>query len=210
MTRGGSYHRSPRHRARQPGGPRAGLDPRRWPVAASRSAQPYRLRAHRIVGLLAVAGSALVGLSLIVGAIALVAEITALPSGTHVAAAVSQKPSLRLTGAPPGRAPAADRPGAPESRLIARFTGRGPGRTRRFRVTGQRTWWIGWSYDCPPAGHLGTFVVTVVGAGTPRGTPVDQTGRSGQGAAPAQAGPGTYQLAVSSGCSWTVRALASR
>ena len=210
MTRGGSYHRSPRHRARHTGGRRPGLDPRRWPVAASRSAQPYRLRAHRIVGLLAVAGSALVGLSLIVGAIALVAEITALPSAAHVSAAGSQKPSLRLAAAPPGRAPGADRLGAPGSQLIARFAGHGSGRTRRFRVAGQRTWWIGWSYSCPAPGHLGTFVVTVVDAGTPRPTPVDQTGRSGQGVAPARAGPGTFQLAVSSGCAWTVRALAGR
>ena len=59
-------------------------------------------------------------------------------------------------------------------------------------------------------GHPGTFAVTVVGAGNPRATPVDQAGQSGQGVAPAQAGPGTYQLAVSSGCAWTVRALASR
>ena len=216
MTRGGSYHRSPRHRARQPGGPRAGLDPRRWPVAASRSAQPYRLRAHRIVGLLAVAGSALVGLSLIVGAIALVAEITALPSATHATAATSRKPPLRLAAGagpglePPGRAPAADRPGVPAFQLIAQFAGHGPARTSRFRVGGQRTWRIAWSYDCSSLGHLGTFAITVVGAGTRRATPVDQAGQRGQGVAPAQAGPGTYQLAVSSGCAWTVRALAGR
>lgn len=210
MTRGGSYHRSPRHRGRHTGGRRPGLDPRRWPVAASRPAQPYRLRAHRTVGLLAVAGSALVGLGLIVGAIALVAEITALPSAAHVSATVRQKPSLRLAAPPPGRAPGADRLGAPGSELIARFAGHGSSRTRKFRVAGQRTWRIGWSYDCPAPGHPGTFVVTVVDAGTPRATPVDQTGQSGQGVAPAQAGPGTYQLAVSSGCAWTVQALASR
>ncbi len=156
------------------------------------------------------AGSALVGLSLIVGAIALVAEITALPSAAHVAAAASQKPSLRLAAGPPGRAPGADRLGAPGSQLIAQFAGHGPARTSRFRVAGQRTWRIGWSYDCAALGHLGTFAVTVVGAGTPRATPVDQTGQSGQGVAPAQAGPGTYQLAVSSGCAWTVQAMASR
>ncbi len=221
MTRVGRYHRSPRHRARHAGLHRPGTDPRRWAVAASRPAQPYRLRAHRTFGLLAVVGSALLGLSLIVGAIALVAEITALPSATHVTATASQKPSLRLAGAqpgppggtqpgPPGGAPAADRPGAPASRLIAQFAGHGPARTSRFRVGGQRSWRIGWSYDCGSLGHPGTFAVTVVGAGNPRATPVDQAGQSGEGVAAARAGPGTYQLAVSSGCAWTVRALASR
>ena len=215
MTRAGPYHRSPPHRARHAGHHRPGTDPRRWAAAASRPAQPYRLRAHRTFGLLAVAGSALVGLSLIVGAIALVAEITALPSATHVTATASQKPSLRLAGGPgpgraPGRAPAAGRPGVPASRLIAQFAGHGPARTGRFRVGGQRTWRIGWSYDCASLGRLGTFAVTVVGAGTPRATPVDQAGQRGQGVAPARAGPGTYQLAVSSGCAWTVRALADR
>ncbi len=76
---------------------------------------------------------------------------------------------------------------------------------------GQHTWRIGWSYDCAsPGRRRGTFAVTVVAAGAPRATPVDQAGHSGQGVAAAQAGPGTFQLAVSSGCAWTVRALADR
>ena len=212
MTRDGPYHRLLRPRARHARGRRPGTDPRRRAAAASRPAQPYRRHAHRTIGLLAVAGSALVGLSLIVGAIALVAKITALPSATHVTATASQKPSLRLAAGagpgPRGRVPAADRPGVPASQLIAQFAGDGPARTSRFRVGGQRTWRIGWSYDCASLGHLGTFAVTVVGAGTPLATPVDQAGQSGQGVTPAQAGPGTYQLAVSSGCAWTVRALA--
>ncbi len=106
MTWDGPYHSSRRHRAGHARGHRPGAYPRRWAAAASRPAQPYRRHAHRTFGLLAVAGSALVGLSLVVGAIALVAEITALPSATHGTATASQKPSPRLaSGAGPGLGP---------------------------------------------------------------------------------------------------------
>jgi hypothetical protein len=194
MTHNSLYRRTPRRRPRH--------------AAASRPAPPYRLRDRRATRLLAVAGSAVAGLSLVVGAVALMAEITALPSATHVTVAGGQKPAQRLAV---GRAAGgADRLGAPGSLVIAQFAGHGQSRAPRFTMTGRGTWRIGWSYDCSAPGRPGTFIVTAIDAGIPRARPVDQTGRSGQGVTSAYPDAGTYDLAVDSGCAWTLRVLAGR
>ena len=85
MMRNRTPRRSPRRRPRH--------------AAAARLARPYRLRDRRATRLLAIAGSAVAGLSLVVGAVALVAEITALPSATHVTVTARQKPVRRLAAA---------------------------------------------------------------------------------------------------------------
>lgn len=194
MMRNRTPRRSPRRRPRH--------------AAAARLARPYRLRDRRATRLLAIAGSAVAGLSLVVGAVALVAEITALPSATHVTVTARQKPVRRLAAGLP--ASGADRLGAPGSPVMAQFAGHGPSRTFSFTMTGHGTWRIGWSYDCSALGRPGTFIVTATPAGAPRLRAVDQARRSGQGITPAYPGPGAIDLAVDSGCAWTLRVLASR
>jgi hypothetical protein len=194
MTHNSTYRRSPRRLPRH--------------AMASRPAQPYRLRDRRATRLLAVAGSAVAGLSLVVGAVALVAEVTALPSATHVTATAGQKLARRLAaGWPPD---GADRPGAAGSPVIAQFAGHGQSRIAGFTMTGHGTWRIGWSYNCSALGRPGTFIVTAMDAGIPRSRPVDQTGRSGHGITSAYPDAGAHDLAVDSGCAWTLRILADR
>jgi hypothetical protein len=199
MTHNSTYRRSPRRRPRH--------------AAPSRPARPYRLRDRRATRLLAIAGSAVVGLGLVVGAVALVAEITALPSASHVTVTAGQKPARHLAaGPPPGGRPSggAERLGAPGSLVIAQFAGHGQSRTPRFTMTGHGTWRIEWSYDCSALGRPGTFIITAIDAGIPRSRLVDQTGPGGHGITSAYPDAATDYLTVDSRCAWTLRVLAGR
>ncbi|HEY7143226.1 MAG TPA: hypothetical protein VH637_03195 [Streptosporangiaceae bacterium] len=66
---------------------------------------PLRLRLRRAVRLLAAAGTAGLGMCLVVGAVALVAEITALPAPAHQHPASWRKPAT-LASIGHGRGPA--------------------------------------------------------------------------------------------------------
>jgi hypothetical protein len=145
----------------------------------------------------------------VVGAVALVADVTALPPARHSTVA-GQQPAAYSAGEPhwlPGLGVRAEASG---SAVIAQFTGHGMTRTRPFTIGGAGTWRLGWSYDCAALRHPGIFIVTAVNAGAPGGAPVEQTGLGGHGVSPAYAAAGVHSLAVDSGCAWQLRLLVSR
>ncbi len=198
---------------------------RRWPqsrprhASASRLPAPFRPPARATVRLLAAAGSILAGLCVVIGSVALVADVTALPSATHISAADGQQPAVAYLA--PGGALASRRPCCAirsvtaGPRVLARFTGQGRKRTTQFTIAG--TWMLEWSFSCPARRQPGRFIVREAGGsarggsargGSARGgTAVDQTGLRGHGVTSVYAGSGVRYLAIYSACAWKVRVL---
>jgi hypothetical protein len=149
----------------------------------------------------------------VIGAVTLVADVTALPTATHASTAAGQRPALAYPAR--GRASAvgraghrpccAIRPAVTGPRVLARFTGQGKKRTTPFTVAG--TWQLDWSFSCAARRQPGRFVVRDVAGSTLGGTPVDQTGRRGHGVTAAYAGTGVRYLTIDSGCAWTMQVL---
>jgi hypothetical protein len=166
---------------------------------------PLRQHAGRALRLLAAAGAGVMGLCVVVGAVALVAAATGPPRATHLASEAQRSASQRARNS--GAAQRAGPRPAGASRSQAVFAGPGSGRTRPFSIGGNGIWTLEWSYSCQPLGYPGSFVVSEDDAHT-SGVSVHETGTAGHGATWAYQDAGTHTLAVRSRfCTWTLRVL---
>lgn len=184
---------------------------RRPPRAAHHAAPlhpstPLRRHAGRALRLCATAGTAVAGLCLVVGSVALVAAATGPAPATHPGAAARAGSRQQRTASTGGAKTAG--PGPAGSRgVLAVISGHGSETTRPFAVGGNGTWTLRWSYSCQASGRRGSFMVDVGGPGSISGAFVNVIGTAGHGASRAYRDDGTHYLAISSDCAWRIRVL---
>jgi hypothetical protein len=162
--------------------------PHGWPQPprAPQHAAPHRpstslgTHASRALRLFAIAGTGAAGLCAVVGSVALVAIATGPARATHAA----KLPAIR--------APVV-------------LAGHGSARTGPFRIGGNGSWTLRWSYNCTALGHRGRFVVSEGAANPVSGVSVSEVGLAGSGVTRTDQDAGTRYLVVSSRCAWTLR-----
>jgi hypothetical protein len=91
---------------------------------------------------------------------------------------------------------------------MAGFSGTGDLTTAAFRVREQADLHLRWSFRCPSGTEAGTFEIQDVNAATRSvDGSIEDTGTAGRGTAVIYPGGDHKFLVVTSGCSWTVRAV---
>jgi hypothetical protein len=178
------FARSARNRADQPG-------------SVPEWGGPSRSSSGRAIRLIATAGTAAVGMCLVLAMVAWVAAMGAPGAGT---------PGTTSSGVA-GHASPKDRPLI--GRTLATYRGTGAPNRGYFQVSRSGEWGIAWDFRCP-AGQRGTFVLADGdGDANPRQR-VDTAGPSGQGIYWNTSDPDDHSLEITSSCPWTARVVLPR
>ena len=135
-----------------------------------------------------------------------IAVIASAASGGHTPSAGTGGASPAASSPAPGQRPAAPRHHATAARVLATFTGSGIQNTPKFRIGGNGTWKLDWSYSCAAFGSSGNFIVDD-GNTDANGPNVNELGKGGKGGTWAYSDGGMHYLSVNSECSWRVRVI---
>jgi hypothetical protein len=169
-----------------------------------RPSTPLRQHVGRALRLVAVTGTGLAGLCLVIGAVTLVATVTGSAHATGLTAAAHQSVS-RGGDYVRARGHQITRGGADANQILAVFTGHGSQDTPLFAVGGAGTWTLRWSYRCQASRRPGSFIVSERATDAVSRASVHELGPVGHGATWTYRDAGTHYLAIRSGCAWTTK-----